>query len=139
MFNCPLIEGNRPVWIIVTNRSRNVKAVRQFYIDCDISIGIQLSGKIMLVCRIIHNVIVQMTLCFHYVYSKLTLDRRLRKDIRIIPFIQHTVSNMLNNRGCLFVVDQSTCLENKLLRIELKLFKNRFLNTRQNCNNCFPR
>ena len=53
--------------------------------------------------------------------------------------VQHIVGDMLNNSGCLFIIDQSGCFNDKFFRIELELLKDSLLNTGQNRNNCFAR
>ena len=46
-----------------------------------------------------------MPLRFHRVRSKLTLDGRFGKDVRIVMFIQHIVGDVLDNCSCLFIID----------------------------------
>ena len=78
-----------------------------------------------------------MPLRFHRIRSELAFDGRFGKDVRVVMFIQHIVCDMLNDGGCLFVIDQGGCFDNELFRIEFELLKNGFLNTGQDCNNCF--
>lgn len=78
-----------------------------------------------------------MSLRLHRVRSELALDGRFGKDVRVIMLIQYIVGDVLNDCGCLFVIDQGGCFDNKLFRIEFELLKNGFFNTGQNCNNCF--
>ena len=78
-----------------------------------------------------------MPLRFHCIATQFPLDGRLRKDVRVIAFLQHIIGDMLNNDGCLFIVDQGRCLDDKFLRIELELLKNGFFNTGQDCDNRF--
>ena len=105
MLNGPFIERNRPIRVIPSNRRRYVKTVWQLHIDRYIRIGIKISGKIAFIGGIIHNMVIQMSLRFHGVCAELSFDGWLCKYVRIIPFIQHIVGNMLDNCRCLFIVD----------------------------------
>ena len=80
--------------------------------------------------------VIQMPLRFHGVGSELALDCRLCENIRIVVFVQHVVGDMLNNSGCLFIVNQRGGFDDKLFRIEPELLKYNLLNTGQNRNNC---
>jgi len=77
-----------------------------------------------------------MPLRFHCIGTQFPLDGRFRKDVRVVALLQHIIGDMLNNRGCLFVVDQGRCLYNEFFRIELELLKNGFFDSGQDCNNC---
>ena len=53
-----LIEGNRPVRIIMPDRCCDIEAVRQLHINRNICVGVQIGSKITLVRGIIHDMIV---------------------------------------------------------------------------------
>ena len=58
MLDGAFIESNRPVRVIVSDRRCNIEAVRQFHINRNIRVGVQIGREIMLVRGIIHNMIV---------------------------------------------------------------------------------
>ena len=87
VLDCTLIKSNSPVRIIVSYRCCNIEAVRQLHIDSDIRVRVQLGSEIALVCGIIHDMVIQVSLRFHCVCSELAFDCRRRKDIRIVMLI----------------------------------------------------
>ena len=137
MFYCSLIKCNRPIWIVSSYWSRNIKSIWQFHINSHILAYIQLFCKFLLVSRIIDDVIIQMFICFHCIHTKATFNRRICKYFRTISIIRHIISNMFNNCCGLFIINQRCGFNNKFFWIILKLIEYRRLNSLQNTYNCF--
>ena len=57
---------------------------------------------------------------------QLAFDGRLGEDVCVIAFIQHIVSNMLDNGRCLLIVDQVGCFDDKLFGLSLNCSKTAF-------------
>ena len=121
VFDTSLIESNGPVRVIMAHRSCALKPVRQLHIDRHISIRIKFGGKIPFSGGVINDMVIQMFFCFHCVESKPAFDCRIGKDICAIVVIQNIIGDMLNNRCCFLVVDESCGFDDKLLRVILKL------------------
>ena len=81
--------------------------------------------------------VVQMLLCLHGIYSQLALDGRSCEYIHTVALIENVVGDMLNNCRGFLIVDQHSGLDDKFLRIVLKLVKYVRLDTLKDSNNCF--
>ena len=136
MLNRSFVEGNRPVGIIMPYRCRNIESIRKFHIDCNICIRIQFRSKFLLIAGVIYDMVVQMLFCLHGIHTKTPFNGQISENFCAVMVIHHIVGNMLNNRRGLFIIDKSRSLDNKFLRIILKLIEHTRLNTLQNLNNC---
>ncbi len=105
VFYFALIESDCPVGIVASYRSGDIKAVRQFYIYGDVRICILLLRKFLLICRIIHNMVIQMFFRFHGICTEFTLDGRIRKYICLVMLVQCIIGNVLNDSGRFFIID----------------------------------
>ena len=134
VLDASFIEGNRPVRIVVADRSGDVESVRQLYVDRHIRICIKLGGEVALVRRIVDNVVVQVLLCLHGVRAELALDGRLGEDVRTVVVVHHAVGDVLDDYRSFLVVNQLRRLEDKLLRIVFELVERSLMNADEDLN-----
>ena len=135
MLDGALIECNRPVGIVFSNRCGNIEPIRQLYIDCHITVRIEVGGKITLISRIVNQMVIQMPLYFHDVRTEFSFQGRLSENVCIVMFIQNIVGDMLDDGRCLFVIDEGSCFQDELFRVILELIEHRFFNADQNLYN----
>ena len=126
------VECNRPIRVILTNRSGDVESIRQLHIHGNILIGIKVGCEVMLVGRVVNDMVIQVAGRLHCVHAQLTLDGRLGKDIHTVTLIQNIVGNMLNDCGSLFIVDKGSSLDDEFFRVVLELIEYGWLNALQN-------
>ncbi len=87
MLDCPLVERNRPIGVILADRRRNEEAARQFHIYCNVLACIKLSGKIPFIGGIVEDIVMQVFMRLHSVVPQTSLHGRLGEDVCIIPVV----------------------------------------------------
>ena len=132
-----LIESYRPVRIVLADRSRDIETIRQLDVYCNSLVCIKLRCKVMLVCAIIYDMIVEVLLSFHSIDIQLALDSRLSKYFRAVMVIKSVIGDMLNDSRCFLLVDKLCGFEYEFFRIILVLLKYRRLNSCHDTDNIF--
>ena len=135
MLDRPLVEGNRPVRVVLAYRRADEKAAGQLDIDGDFVANIQLVGKTALVVGIVNHIIVQAAVGGHDVYALPAVQVCQHKDVGAVRFLQPIVGDMLNDHIRLLVVDDFPRLDDKILRVQLILGKHQRGNALQNGGN----
>lgn len=124
MLDCPLVERNRPIGVILADRRRNEEAARQFHIYCNVLACIKLSGKIPFIGGIVEDIVIQVLMRLHSVVPQTSLHGRLGEDVCIIDRFEPVVSNVLDDDRCLLVVNKRGSLDDEFLGIVAKLPEN---------------
>ena len=119
MLDRSLVEGNRPVRVVLAYRRADEKAAGQLDIHGNFVANIQLVGKAALVIGIVNHIIVQAAVGGHGVYALSAVQVCQHKDVGAVRFLQLVVGDMLNDHIRLLVVDDFPRLDDKVLRVQL--------------------
>ena len=135
MLDRPLVEGNRPVRVVLAYRRADEKAARQLDIHGNFVANIQLVGKTALVIGIVNYIIVQAAVGGHGVCVLPAVQVCQHKDVGAVRFLQLVVGDMLNDHIRLLVADDFPRFDNENLRVQLILGKHKRGDALQNGGN----
>lgn len=121
MFDRSLGERDGPVWVVVTYGGRDEESAWQLRVDGNLLTGIELGDEFPLDLGICDDVVVDVLRQLVAGVGEVLLGLILRENRCVKPVFERIVGQVLDDRGCLLLVDEPGGLGDELLRIEPEL------------------
>ena len=133
MFDRSLGERDGPVWVVVTYGGRNEESAWQLRVDRNLLTGIELGDKVALDLGVCDDVVVDVLGQLVASVGEVLLGLVLGENRCVEPVFERVVGQVLDDRCCLLLVDESGGLGDELLRIEPEFGKRLRGDSAQDC------